>query len=238
MREILGEEEQCPYLGDRRARMRYRLIEACEPRVYQAMLTRGWRRFGRLFFRPACKGCFECRSLRIDVEDFEINRSRRRLLKKNQGVEIYLQRPSVSPAHIELYNRYHAYMTEHKDWPVKATNEYDYSMTFVDGHHEFAHEMLFVEDGRLLIVALVDILPSAVSAVYCFYEPTLRNRGLGVVSILQQISLARQRGIPHLYLGYWVQENASMQYKAQYSPHQILSGRPTLDEPPEWDLAL
>ncbi len=78
------------------------------------------------------------------------------------------------------------------------------------------------------------MLPRAASAVYAFYEPELRSRSLGVYSILRQIELARANGLPHLYLGYRVSGNPSMSYKANYRPHQILRGRPELDERPEW----
>ena len=41
---------------------------------------------------------------------------------------------------------------------------------------------------------------------------TERRRGLGVFSVLQHLELARARGIPHLYLGYWIADNPSMSY--------------------------
>ncbi|MCG8459836.1 MAG: hypothetical protein MI919_26450, partial [Holophagales bacterium] len=49
-----------------------------------------------------------------------------------------------------------------------------------------------------------------------------------------QIDLARRRGIPHVYLGYWVRENRSMCYKSAYRPHALLQGRPELGEEPDW----
>jgi len=91
-----------------------------------------------------------------------------------------------------------------------------------------------LKDGRLLGVALIDILPESISAVYCYYDPDLRQRGLGVFSVLQQLLLAKARGIGNLYLGYWVEGNQSMHYKARYRPHEILAGRPELDEAPRW----
>jgi arginine-tRNA-protein transferase len=83
-------------------------------------------------------------------------------------------------------------------------------------------------------VALVDILPRAVSAVYAFYEPAQRRRALGVYSILCQIELARSRGIPDVYLGYRVTGNESMRYKAKYRPHELLVGRPEFNDQPDW----
>lgn len=234
IREALGEEETCPYLESRRAQMRYRLIERCDVEAYQRMLERGWRRFGRLFFRPACRDCGECRSLRVDVESFEISRSRRRTIRANRDLQVILQPPSVSESHLRLYNRYHLDMSERRGWREKSIGAYEYYLTFVEGEHEFARELLFWEGGHLVAVALVDVLPRSLSAVYCFYDPDRRPRALGVYSVLQQIALARRLRIPHVYLGYWVAENESMRYKAGYRPHQLLEGRPEAAESAVW----
>lgn len=228
IREATGQEETCVYLPDRLAQMRYRVIDHCAAAAYQRLLERGWRRFGRVFFRPVCVGCEECRSLRVDVERFSPNRSMRRALARNQDLEIVLRPASVTQDHLSLYLRYHRDMTERKDWPRKATTPIGYYQTFCEGKESFGHEMLFVLGERLVAVALVDLLPRAVSAVYCYYDPELRSRSLGVFSILQQVELARLRSAPYLYLGYWIDGNASMRYKARYRPHEILEGRPGL----------
>ncbi|MCP4661876.1 MAG: arginyltransferase [bacterium] len=234
VRESVAEEAVCSYLPDRRSMMCYRLIDGCSPRSYQRMLERGWRRFGTLFFRPGCKECQECRSLRVDVESFRPNRSMRRVWQKNQDLEAILQRPSLSEHHLALYERYHTDMARRKGWKERPIDPLDYFLTFVQGHYEFGYELLLVSAGRLVCVALLDILPRALSAVYCYYEPELRSRSLGVFSVLREIELARSRGLPHCYLGYWVEGNQSMRYKANYRPHQILKGRPDFDEQPMW----
>lgn len=242
IRETDGREEDCIYLPGQRSRIRYRLIESCAPETYARMLERGWRRFGRVFFRPVCAACEECRSLRLEVERFQPSRSMRRNLERNSDLEIILRPASVSFDHLALYNRYHADMEQRKGWREKAITPIDYVRTFVDGRQGFGHEILYVADDRLLGVALVDILApdpprisGAISAVYCYYEPRERRRGLGIFSVLQHLELARARGIRHVYLGFWVEGNASMRYKAAYRPHEILRGRPAAGETPEWE---
>lgn len=235
IQDSIGDEEACVYLSDQRARMHYRAIEHCTSEAYMRMLQRGWRRFGRVFFRPVCEACEECRSLRIPVDDFRPNRSMRRAWKANEDLGVHLRRPSMTDQHLKLYGRYHADMAERKAWREKEVAPFEYYYTFVDAQGEFGHELLFVDpEHRLLGVALVDILPKAISAVYCFYEPLERHRSLGVYSVLRQIELAKQRGISHLYLGYWVEPNASMSYKARYRPHELLTARCEDDTEPDW----
>lgn len=232
--ELTGDEEQCLYLPDQLSRMRYRVIDHCTPETYTELLQRGWRRFGRLFFRPMCSACRECRSLRVDVERFRPNRSMRRTLARNRDLRVGLRRAAVSDEHLELYDSYHRDMAGRKGWSEKSITLLSYYRTFVEGREDFGHEMLIFEGDRPVAVALLDILPTAISAVYCYYEPELRARALGVYSILRQIDLARARGVPHVYLGFWIEGNASMRYKTNYRPHEILEGRPGLDEQPVW----
>ncbi len=234
LQEMIGEEDSCVYLPAERSRTHYRIIDGCKPEVYSAMLHRGWRRFGRVFFRPVCRFCSQCRSLRIPVRDFRPNRSMRRNEKANRDLETVLLPVSLTPDHLRLYERYHLDMSGRKGWPGKGIDPLDYFQTFIDGHESYGHELRILLDGRLVGLALVDLLPDALSAVYCFYDPDLRSRGLGVFSILRQIEIARQRGLPNLFLGFWVKDNASMRYKANYQPHEILRGRPGSEEDPVW----
>ncbi len=232
--QATGDEERCLYLPDQLSRQRYRVIDYCTPETYTSLLERGWRRFGRVFFRPMCAACEECRSLRVDVERFRPNRSMRRTRARNSDLRVGVRRAAVSDQHLELYDRYHLDMAERKGWSEKSISLLSYYRTFVEGGQGFGHEMLFFDGDRPVAVALVDVLPAAVSAVYCYYEPELRSRSLGVYSVLRQIDFARAQGVPYLYLGYWIEGNASMRYKANYRPHEILDGRPGLGEAAAW----
>ncbi len=234
LQEATGDEERCIYLPDERSRLRYRVIDYCTPETYMSLLARGWRRFGRVFFRPICAACEECRSLRVDVERFQPNRSMRRTMKRNRDLRVGLRPAAVSDQHLELYERYHLDMAARKGWSEKSISLLSYYRTFVEGRQGFGHEMLFFDGERPVAVALVDLLPAAISAVYCFYDPELRSRSLGVYSVLRQVELARTRGLPYVYLGYCIDGNRSMRYKANYRPHEILGDRPGFDEEPAW----
>jgi leucyl-tRNA---protein transferase len=48
------------------------------------------------------------------------------------------------------------------------------------------------------------------------------------------LALARQRGIPNVYLGYRVLGCPSMRYKGTFRPHELLLGRPGPEEEPRW----
>jgi len=80
----------------------------------------------------------------------------------------------------------------------------------------------FRAGGQLVSLAVVDRVPQGLSAVYTFYEPTLVERGLGTFSILEQIRIAKEQGLPFVYLGYWVPNSPTMHYKRNFRPMELL----------------
>ena len=104
--------DACPYLPSEIASLEYRRLAGVTGRAYQELLRRGWRRFGHDFFRPACPQCRKCRSLRIDVGEFNPSRTtpvhflqtvdrealwRRRELRVELGER--LRSPLLGPVH-------------------------------------------------------------------------------------------------------------------------------------------
>ena len=104
----------------------------------------------------------------------------------------------------------------------------DYSMMIEDSHVESrlveyrAGVRRSVSPGVLIAVCLTDLLADGLSMVYSFYEPDERNRSLGTFMILDHIERARRLGVPHLYLGYWVEGSKKMAYKARFLPQERL----------------
>jgi len=225
---------RCSYLPGRTAALTYRVIADLPTRVYDELLCRGWRRFGCEFFRPACPACVQCRSLRIPVSEFTPSRSQRRTLRQNAGIHVVVQAPTVTAAHLQIFNAYHADMRRRKGWPFHLTDERAYRQQFLLGEWTFAREFLYYERDRLVGVGLADVTTTALSSVYFFHDPAWRSQAPGVFSILRQGAYARRQGLRYHYLGYWVPGSQSMDYKAQYRPHELLVGYPADTEEPHW----
>jgi len=225
---------RCGYLPAERSSLAYRVLVDVTAAQHEALLARGWRRFGCEWFRPVCPACTACRSLRIPLATFTPSRSQRRALRGNTTVQVVMQAPTITGAHLRLYNAYHAAMHRQKGWPWHPIDPVEYFQSYLGGDWPFAREFLYYEQGRLVGVGLADITPTALSSVYFFHDPAWRPRAPGVYSILQQLAYAQRHGLRYHYLGYWIAGCPSMAYKVQYRPHELLVGSPPDDVEPTW----
>lgn len=229
-----GPPGPCSYIPELTSTLEYRYIVQVPTDDYGEMLRRGWRRFGFTFFRPVCETCTKCQSLRVSIPDFKATKSQRRSLKKNKDIQIVVRRPSVSEEHLDLYDAYHNDMAERRRWPAHVPDREEYIESFVAGAGEFGREFLYFSDRKLVGVGLVDVLPIGLSSVYFYHHPDWRKRSPGVFSVLTEIDFARRIGRPHLYLGYWIDENQSMEYKSRYKRHEILQEYVADEKEPDW----
>jgi leucyl-tRNA---protein transferase len=214
---------QCGYLPDQLWRLEYEYVASLSRSEYMERLLQGWRRFGSVLFRPRCQSCAECRSLRVSADRFRPNRSQRRVVKANHDtLRLFIESPSVTPAKLDLYDRYHAFRTETRGWPLHGDKDVaSYATSFVDNPFP-SQEWCYYLGEKLLGVGYVDELPAGLSAIYFFYDPAERQRSLGNWHVLSLLEHARDRGLPHLYLGYYIAGCPSMRYKSGFVPNQLL----------------
>ena len=209
----------CEYLPHKTARLEYEQVERMTAAEYLERMETGWRRFGHLLFRPACRSCRMCQSLRVPVAEFRPRRTQRRVWNGNvAAVRVAIGPPSTTPAKRDLYRRFHEYQHAAKGWTLP---ESDGLQIFVDNPFP-TEEWCFHVDGRLVAVGYVDVLPEGLSAIYFFYDPAERDRSLGTYNVLAIIDAARQRRLPWVYLGYYVEGCRSVEYKARFRPNEVL----------------
>jgi arginine-tRNA-protein transferase len=219
--EFVSPPGPCGYLPDRQWQFENAFIDSMTPAEYQDRMEQGWRRFGRMLFRPRCPSCNLCQSLRVDVGRFRPNRSQRRNRIENAGKVIpKIGVPTVSVEALELHDRYHAFQSEAKGWPEHpGSDPGTYFDSFVDQPFP-VEEWRYFLDQRLIGVGYVDRLPTALSAIYFFSDPAERPRGLGTWNVLSIIDRAAKLAIPYVYLGYHIADYRSLAYKANFVPNQ------------------
>lgn len=216
----LGVDHPCPYLPGRTARHRAFRADEVHADLYQAMMDRGFRRSGSVFYRPECTGCTECRSIRVPASEFRPSKGQRRILRANRDIRVVGAEPMLTDEKWELYRRY----LEGRHNGVMS-DEYEDLRRFLYDSPVTTVEFCYYLAGTLVGVSLADRSSRALSSVYMFFDPECRKRSLGTFSILWELEYCRREGLEHYYLGYYVSDCRAMNYKARFRPHQLLDSQ-------------
>lgn len=225
LRFFLTVPHSCSYLEQREATTLFLdPQETLGQNVYDTLALLGFRRSGRHLYRPHCDGCNACVSVRIPVSDFTPSRHQRKLQRRNADLTLHEFPARYSAEHYELYARY--IRARHADGDMYPPSHEQYR-TFLTLEHPYARLLEFRLNERLVAVTALDLLGHGLSAIYTFFDPdsALDRRSLGSQAILTLVELARRQGLPHVYLGYWIQASRKMCYKRNFQPLEYLHGR-------------
>lgn len=209
-----GWPHPCSYLPGRQANTEFAFVRRITPAAYERFLNAGFRRSGQMIYRPACGGCRECQPIRVLVDEFQPDRSMRRCWRANQELTARVVRPRLTPEKTDLYRRYQTARHD-KDDPSGPED-------FLYASPVESREIEFRLGDELIAVAIVDVVPAGLSAVYTYFSSEHSARGLGTFAVLWEIDYCRRLGKPFLYLGYYVRECRKMSYKNRFAPHEIL----------------
>lgn len=210
--------EKCPYIDGLIAVNENFIVKELEEEDQEALLSFGYRHFGEVFFRPLCKHCLCCISIRIPVQQYKPSKSDRRLFHRNRNLTVDLTDPIPGKDAFALYNK-------HKRRFKRQVSE-SYKQYIDSLYHPFPfNKMLTIKEGeRLVAVSHLDVTANAISAVYCYYDPIKdAHYSPGKFAILKEIEMAKQMGMKWLYLGYFIPQNRHTNYKILYKPNQLLT---------------
>ena len=218
----------CPYLPGRSERKVFTELKGPHADALNDALSRiGFRRSQTVAYRPSCLDCSACVSVRVVACEFQPSSAQRRALKANDDLIVTACRPWSTAEQFELLQEYLG--ARHPGGGMAAMDEIDFAdmvehtpvTSFVYEYREPSADG--VTPGRLVGACLTDQQGDGLSMIYSFYDPRHEGRsGLGNYIILDHIRRASQARLPFVYLGYWVEGSARMQYKARYRPLEKL----------------
>ena len=210
----------CSYLDDQEARTLFVDPKlTVNPSLFKHLSELGFRRSGKFIYRPNCEACSACISIRLLTQQFQPNRSQRRILKKNADLKVIASTPHFSEPVYTLYERY--IEARHQDGDMYPPTKEQYVEFLVDSPSD-SHYYHFLLDDKLVGVCVADQLEDGLSAVYSFFDPDYAGRSLGRYMLMWLVQQASALGLPYLYLGYWVEGCRKMNYKSEYQPAEIL----------------
>ncbi len=218
----------CPYLPGKSERKVFTELKGPHADALNDALGRiGFRRSQTVAYRPSCLDCAACVSVRVVAEEFRPSATQRRNLARNAGLEVHECRPWSTAEQFELLQRYLA--TRHPGGGMAAMDDTDFAdmvehtpvTSFIVEYREPGDGIV---PGRLVGACLTDRQADGLSMIYSFFDPEHGARtGLGNFIILDHIRRAAAARLQYVYLGYWVEGAARMQYKIRYRPIERLT---------------
>lgn len=225
----------CPYLpGQKERKVFTHLVGDKAPAVNDILTQGGFRRSQNIAYRPACESCRACVSVRILAQEFTPTRNMRRIAERNSDL---VGSGNQAQPTTEQYSLFRSYLdARHTSGGMADMTVLDYAMMVEDSHvdtriieYRRRGPDSFVTGqghGDLVAVVLCDRMADGWSMVYSFYDPDASaKRSLGTFMILDMIRRTRDEGLPHVYLGYWVQGSQKMEYKTRFRPQEHLGHR-------------
>ena len=217
----------CPYLPNKSERKVFTELKGPGADDLNDALARiGFRRSQTVAYRPSCIDCSACVSVRILANEFSANAAQRRTIRRNSDLVVSVCKPWSTAEQFELLQKYLS--VRHPGGGMATMDEMDFAdmvehtpvKSYVIEYREPGDGLT---PGKLVGACLTDQQGDGLSMVYSFYDPQHETRtGLGNFIILDHIQRAARSGLPYVYLGYWVEGSARMQYKVRFRPMEKL----------------
>jgi leucyl-tRNA---protein transferase len=221
--------QPCPYLDGRMERKLFTALQGDHAQKLNDTLSKqGFRRSQNVLYRPSCAECSACLSARIRVADFVPSRTQRRIMARNAAIRRNATSPWATEDQFALFRKY--LDARHADGGMADMDVFEFAAMIEETPIksrviEYSRPPAANEVGRpLAAVCLTDIFDDGLSLVYSFYDPALSRASLGTWIILDHVAIAREAGLPYVYLGYWVPGSKKMGYKASFSAVEIYKG--------------
>ncbi len=181
------------------------------------LLANGYRRNGNYMYTMQCPHCALCVSIRLDPHRLQLNRNQRRVLQKNKDIVVQQAPLAMSEKSLNLLDKF---------LQIRFGNERSQAQSYYS--HFFittistCFELRYWAGSDLVGIAIVDAAPDWLNAIYFYFDPDQGWRSPGTFNILNLAAFCRERKIPWLYLGYWIDGISEMDYKKAFRPHELL----------------
>lgn len=235
---LYSDEGECGYFSERKSTTLltrvdwYNQHNDCkvdEKKFFTFLMETGFRRNGQYFYVDQCKGCRQCVPIRVPVKDFKASKSQRAVWRKNQDVEVRLEKNPEKFVTDEKVFMLREYDFHHNGKRKSMDETRELLSEALCGGYSGIWNLEFYVEGKLAGVSILDYGEDetgqicAISSNYFYYDvsqPVLK-RSLGVFSVLKEIELCRELGVQYYYLGLYLSDCRKMNYKTNYKPYEL-----------------
>ena len=193
----------------------YFLHEGVTPTALDYLWARGWRHFGKYFYRyswlPQDEQVYHVLPLRIRLEHHQLRRIHKRIIKANSDLQVTVRPAYVDDAVEQIFHR-HKQRFSH-NVPESIYNFISQRPATVPCE---CHSISVLCDDELIGISYLDIGDEACSSVTQCFEPSYERRSLGIYMVLQAIRYTAYLNKHLYYHGYAYQEASHYDYKKQF----------------------
>lgn len=176
----------------------------------------GWRHFGRYFFRYSklnqVAQTYHVLALRIRLSHFSLQKSHKRILKRNRDLRVVLKPAFVNDEAIALFE-------EHKKRFSENIPESLY--VFVSKQPDSVPcnclSLCVYKEDKLIAMSFLDVGERSCSSVYQYFDLNETKRSLGIFMILLSIRYAQEQNMTFYYPGYAYEEASHYDYKKNFT---------------------
>lgn len=185
------------------------------PEQMDSLWANGWRHFGTHFFRYNVGFLRnELRfvlPLRIDLTNFRLSKSQRRVLRRNDDLRV-----EIGP--IDITCKTEGIFERHKARFDHSIPESLYNFVSRDPAISpcEAKEVRVYEGSSLVAISYFDVGRSATSGIYAMFEPEIKNRSLGIFTMVKEIEFSIASGREFYYQGYAYEGKSFYDYKKRF----------------------
>jgi Putative arginyl-tRNA:protein arginylyltransferase len=175
----------------------------------------GWRHFGTQFFRYNVGFLRDelrlVLPLRIDLANFRLSKSQRRVLRRNEDLDVEIAPVSIDRDAEELFDRH----KERFDHSVP-----DSLYNFLSPNPSYspceAKQIIVRDNGVPVAISYMDVGLRATSGIYAMFEPAMTGRSLGIFTLLKEIEYSIDQAKEFYYLGYAYEGESFYDYKKRF----------------------
>ena len=217
--------QDCPYLENNVERKLFTaLYGSNSTRLNNSLSKQGFRRSQNVLYRPSCSNCNACMSARIPSIELKLSKSQKRIISKNEDLIRVINSPLATDPQYELFKKY--INKRHANGGMSDMDAEDFASMIEETNVESKLiEYHKQKNGTLELVSfsLIDILDDGISMVYSVFDPEFKERSLGTYMILDHNNLVIEMNLQFVYLGYWVEGSAKMDYKRRFRPLEVFT---------------
>lgn len=190
--------------------------DAVTPGQIDGLLADGWRHFGTHFFRYNL-GVYQNEirrvlPLRIRLAEFKFSKSQRRVLRRNEDLEVNIRPILLTPETTALFDRHKRRFRSGVPSSIRDFLSAEPATIPCE-----AFELNVRRGEELLAASFFDVGETSVSSIYGIFEPTETARGLGILTMLKEIEFALSEGKDLYYHGYAYEGESFYDYKKRFS---------------------